>query len=296
MDPVAQVRSFNRTVTSRIGVLEVDYLGRHRSLGASRLLFEIGTGGGNIRELRARLGLDSGYASRLLRGLEDEGLIRTGPAPGDARVRFVTLTPAGRRELAVLDRRSDEAAKSLLDGLDEKRRAALTEAMGTVERLLKAGAVRLEVVSPTSAAARECLEHYFEEIAGRFEGGFDQARSLPAEPERMTPPRGYFLMATLDGEPVGCGAMKCYADWGYIKRMWVKQSARGLGIGKRILSELEALARKRGLPVVRLETNRSLVEAQALYLGAGYREVPPFNAEPYAHHWFEKQLQGDSTA
>jgi ribosomal protein S18 acetylase RimI-like enzyme len=74
------------------------------------------------------------------------------------------------------------------------------------------------------------------------------------------------------------------------KRMWVATSSRGLGIGRRILESLEALARKQHLPLLRLETNKALTEAQSLYKSDGYREVRPFNAEPYAHHWFEKPL------
>ena len=97
MDTVGQIRSFNRTVTRRIGALENRFLGRDRSLGASRILFEIGARGIEIRQLRARLGLDSGYASRLLRGLESEGLVETGLSPADARVRFVRLTGADAR-------------------------------------------------------------------------------------------------------------------------------------------------------------------------------------------------------
>ena len=72
--------------------------------------------------------------------------------------------------------------------------------------------------------------------------------------------------------------------------MWVAESARGLGIGRRLLAELEARAAKRGSRVVRMETNRALTEAIALYLSAGYAEVPAFNHEPFAHHWFEKRL------
>src|SRR3990170_4682615 len=108
MDMIAQVRSFNRTVTRQIGALDAHFLGRRRSLGASRLLFEIGPQGIEIRELRSRLDLDSGYASRLLRALEAEGLVRTGRAADDARVRYVSLTGAGRKEVAVLNCLSDE--------------------------------------------------------------------------------------------------------------------------------------------------------------------------------------------
>ena len=290
MDAVAQVRSFNRTVTQHIGALESRFLGRDRSLGASRLLFEIGEQGGEVRHVRARLELDSGYVSRLLRSLEAEGLVRIGPSPNDARVRVVQLTKSGIRELAVLNRLSDQAARSLLQQLTEPQRVALTAAMGSVERLLLAGAVRLRVVNPRTDAAQYCLARYFDELAERFEAGFDPARGISASAEELTPPRGYFLLAILNGEPVGCGALKCHPDFGEIKRMWVAAACRGMGIGKRILRGLEDLARKRRIPTLRLETNKALTEAQALYRGSGYREVRPFNDEPYAHHWFEKAL------
>jgi DNA-binding MarR family transcriptional regulator/GNAT superfamily N-acetyltransferase len=290
MDAVAQVRSFNRTVTQHIGALESRFLGRDRSLGASRLLFEIGEHSVEVRRLRARLDLDSGYASRLLRSLEAEGLVRTGPAADDARVRVARLTNAGRRELAVLNRLSDENARALLSHLTETQRTALADAMGSVERLLLASALRLEVENPRSRAAQYCLARYFDELAERFEAGFDPARGISASAEELTPPRGYFLLATLNGEPVGCGALKCHPDFGEIKRMWVAATCRGMGIGKRILQGLEQLARKRRIPTLRLETNKALTEAQALYKASGYREVRPFNDEPYAHHWFEKTL------
>lgn len=290
MDGTVQVRSFNRAVTLQIGALEEGFLGRDRSLGACRLLFEIGLEGIEIRLLRARLDLDSGYTSRLLRGLEAEGLIRTTPSPSDARARFVTLTTAGRKELAVLNRLSDEAAASLLQRLPETQRATLLSAMGVLEPLLRGSAVRLSVENPDRRAARYCLERYFEELDARFETGFDPARGISAAAVELTPPQGYFVLAMLNGEPVGCGALKCHASFGEIKRMWVASSARGLGIGKRILLRLEDLARERRLPLLRLETNKTLTEAQSLYRSTGFREVPPFNDEPYAHHWFEKAL------
>ncbi len=290
MDRIGRVRSFNRAVTQRIGALDTAFLGRARSLGASRVLFEIGPDGVEVRRLRARLDLDAGYASRLLRGLEAEGLIRTGPAAGDARVRVVRLTRKGRRELVVLNRRSDEAAASLLGRLTDAEQSQLASAMQTVERLLLAGAVRLALADPRSPPARFCIDRYFAELAERFEGGFDPARSIPAAAHEVTPPNGFFLLATLNGEPVGCGALKCFVDRGEIKRMWVAPSCRGLGIGRRLLERLEQIARERGLMRLRLETNRALTEARSLYGRSGYHEVPAFNDEPYAHHWFEKTL------
>ena len=154
----------------------------------------------------------------------------------------------------------------------------------------EAAGARIERVDPSSPAARWCLSQYFAELAGRFEEGFDPDKTLPADAE-MTPPRGAFLVATLDGEPVACGAIRTLAPGvGYIKRMWVSGSVRGLGFGRRMLGALEAQARELGFTKVCLETNRALKEAIRLYESSGYVEVAPFNAEPYADHWFEKRL------
>jgi len=285
-----QVRSFNRAVTQTIGALQDDYLGRHRPLGESRLLFEIGQDGATAGELRARLELDSGYLSRLLRSLERQGLAITAPASSDRRMRKVVLTPAGHAELEGLDRDSNSLARSILEPLNRKQRTRLVEAMAEIERLLSASAVQVEEVSPASADAQFCLSRYFEELAERFEHGFDPAQSLAPTLDGFAPPRGVFLVMRLHGAPVGCGGFMPTPGAAYIKRMWVARSARGLGLGRRLLHELEGRARAIGYHMIRLETQKSLIEAQQLYRNAGYREVEPFNDELYAHHWFEKPL------
>jgi DNA-binding MarR family transcriptional regulator/GNAT superfamily N-acetyltransferase len=291
-DPLIQhVRSFNRLVTQTIGALRDDYLGRDRPLGESRLLFEIGAAGATVSELRARLGLDSGYLSRLLRSLERQGLAATKPSADDTRVRQAHLTQSGLTELGELDRGSDELARSILDPLSETQRSRLAEAMAEVERLLSASAVRIDEVSPASRDAQFCLSRYFEELAERFEHGFDPARSLAAPVDEFLPPRGSFLVMRLHTEPIGCGGFKPMPpDAAYLKRMWIAPAARGLGLGRRLLDALEQRARSSDYRRVRLETNKSLKEAQQLYRNCGYREVAPFNDEPYADHWFEKSL------
>lgn len=287
---IEQIRKFNRTVTQAIGALQDDYLGRHRPLGESRLLFEIGPGGATASELRARLDLDSGYLSRLLRSLERQGLAQSEPSPSDRRVREVSLTAAGLAELDSLNRDSDGLAQSILSRLNGEQRIRLVGAMVEVDRLLTASAVRIEEVSPSSRDAHDCLKQYFKELAERFEGGFDPALSLAPTLDGFAPPKGIFLVMRLHGEPVGCGGFMPTPEAAYIKRMWVARSARGLGLGRRLLLELEDRARTAGYQMVRLETQKSLAEAQQLYRNAGYREVEPFNDEPYAHHWFEKSL------
>jgi DNA-binding MarR family transcriptional regulator/GNAT superfamily N-acetyltransferase len=287
---VDAVRSFNRTVTRRVGALEEQYLARGRSLALSRLLWEVGDGC-DVRGLRARLGLDSGYLSRLLRRLESDGLATVQADQDDRRVRVVSLTPAGRAERQELDRLSDELAGSILEPLTDPQRDRLTAAMDTVERLLRSGLVVIEPTDPDHPDARHCLSQYVAELGRRFESGFDPARSIPAEREQLTPPRGLLLCARLDGEPLGCGAVKFHGRGpAEIKRMWVAPQARGMGVAQRILRRLEVAARHHGARATRLETNRTLTEAIALYRSNGYREVPAFNDEPYAHHWFEKRL------
>lgn len=291
MDDTAQVRAFNRVVTRRIGALEDEYLAQGRPLGASRALWEIGAGDADMRSLRARLDLDAGYATRLVQALEREGLVVVEPHPGDRRVRAVRLTDAGRAAREQLDRASDALAASMLAPLNERQRERLVRAMGEVERLLTAGLVRVEPEDPRSDAARFCLESYFAEIDERFEMGYDRVGGIVLAPEDMEAPLGLLLVARLDGEPVGCGVLWYHGpEVADAKRMWVAPRARGIGLGRRILAELEAHAHAQGVTTLRLETNRVLKEAIALYRAAGFEEVEPFNDEPHAHHWFAKPL------
>ncbi len=293
-DQIAAVRRFNRTVTQRIGALDEEYMARGRPLGQARVLWEIGPDGAEVAVLRARLGLDSGYLSRLLRTLESDGLVSVGPAArigGDARVRSATLTAAGREEWAELDRRSDELAGSILQPLTGQHRERLVAAMAEVERLLIAPMVAIEPCPPGDPRARACVRAYGRELADRFDGGYDPALSNPVHDAELVPPAGVFLLATLSGEPVGCGGVKLHPDGpAEIKRVWVADTVRGLGIGRRMLGELERYAAQHGRSSVRLDTNRTLTEAVAMYRSAGYREIPPYNTEHYAHHWFEKPL------
>ena len=287
---IEQVRRFNRAVTLHVGALENSYLQRGRPLSEARLLHEVGRDGIDVRTLRERLKLDSGYVSRLLRSLEAQGLVRVAAHASDGRIRRVVLTPQGLTERATYETLSDDLAASFLKPLDPVQQDRLVSAMAEVERLLRAGAVEVRLEPPDSAASRWCLEQYFAELSARFDVGFDPARSNPAFPEEMTPPAGFFVVAWLYGAPAGCGALKIGDEGtGEVKRMWTAPGARGLGIARRVLRSLEK-AQEAGLTRLRLETNRTLTEAQAIYHSEGYREVAPFNAEPYAHHWFEKTL------
>lgn len=293
MDDTQRLRRFNRTVTRRIGVLNEDYLGHGRPLAESRLLFEVGRDGADVRDLRARLALDSGYTSRLLRALEAQGLVRVQASSTDARARRVMLTAKGRREVEALDRDSQALADALLAPLSERQRTRMLAAMDEVEALLRASAVEIRVADPGSVEAQACIGAYLGELDARFETGFDAARSVSANPHELVPPQGVFLLAWLDGAPIGCGGLKVVGEGtGEIKRMWVAPEARGLGVAQRLLDALEGHAQALALSRVRLDTNRTLVEARALYARNGYQDIPAYNDNPYADHWFEKRLPG----
>ena len=292
-DPaIDHVRRFNRTVAEGIGALEDHFLGRSRPLGEARLLWEIGPDGAAVRDLRGRLGLDSGYVSRLLRSLESQRLVTVRVSPDDRRIRRAVLTKRGVAERRELDARSDAVALRMLEPLADKQRASFLSAIAEVERLLQASMVRFDVEDPGTATSRWCLSQYFAELNERFDIGFDPARSLYSDTRVFARPRGAFVVARMRGRPVGCGAVRLKGKQpAEFKRMWIAKEARGLGLGRRLLVELENHARDAGAPAVRLETNRELKEAIAMYRKAGYVEIEPFNDELYAHHWFERKLR-----
>ncbi|SAL61489.1 MarR family transcriptional regulator [Caballeronia arvi] len=293
MNPTAinQIRSFNRTVAEGIGALNDHFLGRGRPMGESRLLWEIGAQGVDLRVLRERLGLDSGYLSRTLASLERQGLVAVESRPDDRRVRRAVLTEAGRGERDELERLSDTVAGSMLEPLSESQRERLVAAMAEVERLLQPSLMRFALEDPTSDDARWCIDQYFAELNARFDAGFDPSLSLSADARELVAPHGALIVARLRGAALGCVALKFHGkSAAELKRMWVSASARGLGVGRRLLAEAEQHARQSGAKAVRLETNKALQEAVKLYRQAGYVEVAPFSDEAYADHWFEKVL------
>ena len=146
-------------------------------------------------------------------------------------------------------------------------------------------------IDPAHEDAQHCLRSYEAELNERFDTGFDVDAALPLPVDELRAPAGSFLVAYRDGQPVGCGGLKRHGrDPAEIKRLWVDPQARGTGLARRLVAELEERARSAGAPAVQLDTNRTLVEAIAMYRNLGYREIEPFNQEPYAHHWFQKDL------
>ncbi|HEY7275903.1 MAG TPA: helix-turn-helix domain-containing GNAT family N-acetyltransferase [Trebonia sp.] len=304
-DPVAVVRRFNRSYTQRIGALEDSFLGLGMPLGPARLLFEIGAAPATTQALRERLGLDSGYLSRLLRRLENEGLIDVTPDPDDRRRRQVTLTEAGRERWRELERRSDDQARLIVDPLTQRQRERLARALSEADLLVRAATVSFAPTDPASPVARDVVGRYFAEIGRRF--GFDSAADeTEKDTKLLVPPTGVFVVAVSDGEPVACGGLQTLdtlADGpigggpltngqrvGELKRMWVHDDWRGAGLGSRLLRHLEDQARALGHGAVRLDTNAALAEAISMYQRAGYRPIARYSDNPWATHFFEKRL------
>jgi DNA-binding MarR family transcriptional regulator/GNAT superfamily N-acetyltransferase len=284
------LRRFNRSYTQRIGALEDSFLGLGLPLACARLVFEIGTRAVTIQALRARLGLDSGYLSRLVRDLERQGYLAVRPDPEDRRRRLLELTADGGRLLAELDARSEARARAILDPLSPRQRERLEAALATADLLVRAATVEFVPVDPAEPPAREAVSRYFAELDERFENGFDPGPLGAADDEEYRPPQGLFVVALSDGAPVAGGCLRAYDGAGEIKRMWVHPEWRGAGLGARMLRRLEDEASTLGHHLVRLDTRRVLPEAIALYERSGYRAIERYNDNPYATHWFEKEL------
>jgi DNA-binding MarR family transcriptional regulator/GNAT superfamily N-acetyltransferase len=288
-DQISRVRRFNRAVTSEVGALDTSFLGRGRPLGAARVLNAIGQGQGDVAAIRDYLGLDSGLMSRLLRGLEEEGLIETVANPQDARRRIARLTEAGNSEFLAYEALSNAQAETFLSRHPHPEE--LLRAMDLVASALGRSHIVIEEADPRSDNAKYCLGEYYAELARRFERGFDVSLSRDPEAKDMIRPRGVFLLALSDGLPLGCVGLKgSGGETAEIKRLWVAPSARGLGLARRLMTAAEDIARELSIKVLRLDTNSALPEAQKLYRNSGWTEIDRFNDDPYPDTFFEKRL------
>lgn len=296
MSVTATLRRFNRTYTQRVGVLDESHLGSGRPLNVSRLLFEIDAAGAvTIRGLRDRLGLDSGYLTRMLGRLEQDGLVRVRTDPADRRRRVVEPTEAGRAAAVDLEERSERRAAELIEPLTPRQQERLADALATADLLVRAATVRLVEVEQDSDVARLAVGHYIAELDARFPDGFDPGAPLSPEPGAR------YVAVLSEGEVVAYGGIRRISstDGGTtadvvptaeVKRMWVDPRWRGAGLGGRLLRHLEALATEHGFARARLDTNKNLTEAIALYERSGYTSIDRYNDNPYAELFFEKLL------
>ena len=154
--------------------------------------------------------------------------------------------------------------------------------------------VEFVVVGGGDPAAQAAMAHYFAELDERFPTGFDAGDAMLALAEAATlmgPPLGSFVLALRDGDVAGCGGVQSVDEHtAEIKRMWVSPAHRGAGVGGRLLARLEQEVVESGRTRVILDTNGVLLEAIAMYTSRGYTPIERYNDNPYAQHWFAKDV------
>lgn len=290
----AAVRGFNRFYTRQIGLLREGFLESPFSLAEVRVLYELARSEGTTAtELGESLRLDAGYLSRILRGFETRGLIRREPSPLDARLRMLQLTDAGREAFASLDRRSRDDIAALLSALAGDDQDRLVHAMATIERILgnPAGRIAPYVIRPLHAGDMGWVVHRHGVLYTREYGWDERFEVLVAgivaafinEHDRK---RERCWIAERDGEVIGSVFLVRDSETvAKLRLLLVEPSARGLGVGSRLVEECVRFARAAGYERITLWTNDVLHAARHLYQRAGFRLV---HSEP--HHSFGHDL------
>ena len=303
---VASLRRFNRFYTRRIGVLDEHLYGTPFTLPQTRVLWELAHHEGTTAtELARALDLDPGYLSRLLAALKARRLVRAQRSPADARQSLLFLSATGRKAYAAMNAQSEQQIQGLLSPLDEPNRRRLLQATGTIESLL-GGAARKEaapyllrapqpgdigwVIARHGAlyAAEYDWDLTFEglvaQIAGRFVEQFDAKREACWIAERHGENVGCVFLVQARDDKTG----KPERGTAQLRLLIVEPSARGLGIGARLVAECERFARQAGYRRIKLWTQSILVAARAIYAKAGYQLV---SSEP--HKSFGADLMGE---
>jgi DNA-binding MarR family transcriptional regulator/N-acetylglutamate synthase-like GNAT family acetyltransferase len=278
MDRVAAIRAFNRLYTRHLGVLSAGLLDTPYSLTEARILFELGLRDAcETGELRRMLGLDAGYLSRILSRFEADGLVTRERSAADGRRQIVRLTDAGRAARAMLDERSTAQIRAFLEPLPEGERRRLVAAMRTIQEILEgtrpAGPYLLRPPRPGDLGwvvyrhgALYHDEYGWDETFERLVLGIVNDY-VAAEGDKGQ--AGW--VAELDGEPVGFVAcMRQDARTARLRLLLVEPSARGMGIGSRLVDECLRFARTVGYSRITLMTYDVLADARRLYQRAGF--------------------------
>ncbi len=290
LSDIARLRRFNRAVTREVGALDHSYLGRGRPLGAARVLQLVTAAGTDVALIRDQLALDSGLMSRLLRSLEDEGLLETITDPADRRRRIARLTPAGAAENAAYLEIGHAAAEATLAQAG-RQTTALLQAMDLIATQLLHDVTEIIAVDPDTPEALTCLAAYYQLL-------IDTIPDLPADklplplPDAAAyrPPQGVFLLALSDGMPIGCVSLRpLEGAEAEVKRLWVHPDARGQGLARRLMTALEARARALGYQRLKLDSNSALTEAITLYRRMGWTDCASYTGFP-ADVWMEKAM------
>lgn len=290
LDNIARLRRFNRAVTREVGALDHSYLGRGRPLGSARVLQLVNAEGTDIAHIRAKLGLDSGLLSRLLRSLESEALIRLSTDPADRRRRTAQLTAAGQAEMAAYEAIGYEKAAETLTRAGT-RQQALIDAMDLIATTLLQDQLEIRDTDPNAPEAIACLQAYYQLLVEKIAGVTPDMLSLPlSDAQNYRPPHGAFLIAWSDDLPVGCASLRPLEPGiAEVKRLWVAPSARGQGLARRLMHTVESRAKSLGYSALKLDTNQALAEALTLYRRDGWSDIPAYTSFP-ATHWLGKAL------
>ncbi|MGH3729717.1 MAG: bifunctional helix-turn-helix transcriptional regulator/GNAT family N-acetyltransferase [Micromonosporaceae bacterium] len=296
---VATIRRFNRFYTKLIGTLSERLLDSPYTLTEVRVLFELAQNDQTaVAELRRALGLDAGYLSRILTGFAADGLVTRGRSPYDARQQVLTLTAAGRSAFAALDARSSDQIRDLISGLSLYRQNRLVEAMTTIEG-------QLDTPPPQSAppVVRQAgtgdygwmVQRHGELYAREY--GFDEtfealvARIVADFVTHRDPEREAAWIAEVAGERAGCVLCVRHDDHtAQLRVLLVEPSARGHGVGSRLVDECLTFAKAAGYERIVLSTNQALHAARRIYERAGFVQVPGQPGEDLDHkvvnqHW-----------
>lgn len=286
------MRGFNRFYTNRIGVLREGLLHTPYSLTEARVIFELGQDEQlEVAQLRRSLDVDAGYLSRILSRFEAAGLVARRRSSSDARRQVVSLTAAGRAEFSVLDERSASETREVLTGLREDEQRRLIASMDAIRGILEPSEARGVTLREPRAGEFERHGALYADVYG-WDESFEAlvARIVADYLDGHDPDREAAWIAEVEGERVGC--VLCVREDDAVARLrllLVEPSARGMGIGGRLVDECIAFAREAGYERLTLWTNDVLVEARRLYERAGFVLV-----EEETHHSFGHDLVGQN--
>jgi DNA-binding MarR family transcriptional regulator/GNAT superfamily N-acetyltransferase len=293
------VRAFNRFYTRRIGVLEEGYLESPFSLVQARVLYELARRARPTAiEIASDLELDTGYLSRILRGFERSGLVIKSPSASDGRQKLLSLTTRGREAFAPLDSRSRAGTEAMLTRLSDTQQGRLVGAMSAITRLLddENSAVPYLLRSHEPGDMGWVVQRHGVLYAAEY--GWDQTfEALVAEIvadfiRHFDPERERCWIIERDGENVGSVFLMAHRERegvGQLRLLLVEPSARGLGLGRRLVDECTRFARQVGYHTVTLWTNDVLVSARRIYEAAGFQLV-----QEEQHQSFGQDLVGQT--
>jgi DNA-binding MarR family transcriptional regulator/GNAT superfamily N-acetyltransferase len=291
---VAAVRRFNRFYTRQIGVLDEGYLHSPFSLAEARVLYELAHHDQTTAsEIGSQLGLDAGYLSRILRGFEQRGLHEKHPSPTDGRQSILRITVAGRAAFATINDRSHNEIAALLSKLSPDDQGRLVAAMDLIEGLLGAQPEQKVpyVLRPPQPGDMGWVVHRHGILYAQEYGWNEQFEGLVASivaeiVQRYDPAYERCWIAEVDGAPAGSVFLvKKSENVAKLRLLLVEPSARGMGIGARLVDECLRFARHVGYQKITLWTQSTLLAARAIYAKAGFRLV-----DSGAHHSFGHDL------